>query len=149
MTKDEFSFMSPDTAIGLNVGGQMFETTVAILTTDPYSLLAACCRRKSPIRASTADGVYFFDRDWWLFRHILSYLRSGVLPRELDVLKELYEEASYYRLEKLQRAIEELPMDQVVNYAPVAQVASSGIPDGRDEDRRNMRHSSMLSHTVT
>lgn len=140
--------MPPETAIGVNVGGQVFETTVAVLTVDPYSLLSACCRRKSPVRASS-DGVYFFDRDWWLFRHILSYLRSGVLPRELNVLKELYEEASFYRLEKLQRAIEELPMDQVVNYAPAAQIASSGIPDERDEGMRAMRSSSMISHSAT
>lgn len=103
----------------------MFETTVEVLTADPYSLLAAICRRKSPIRAN-GDGVFYFDRDWWLFRHILSYLRSGVVPRELDVLKELYKEASFYRLEKLQRAIEEIPVDQVINYSPAAYVAGDG-----------------------
>lgn len=114
--------------MGLNVGGQMFETTVEVLTADPYSILAACCRTKSPIMAGN-DGVFYFDRDWWLFRHILTFLRSNKLPRELEVLKELYKEASFYRLEKLQRAIEDIPVDQVINYHPLVNVAAAGLFD--------------------
>lgn len=125
--KEEFNFLPPDTPIGLNVGGQMFETTVEVLTIDPYSILASLCRRKTPIRPNH-DGIFYLDRDWWLFRHILSFLRSGVLPRELEILKELYKEASFYRMEKLQRAIEEIPVDQVIQYSPAAYVASSGLP---------------------
>lgn len=127
MNKDEFNFLPMDTPIGLNIGGQMFETTVEVLTVDPYSVLAALCRRKPPIKPNP-DGVFYLDRDWWLFRHILSFLRSGVLPRELEILKELYKEASFYRMEKLQRAIEEIPVDQVIQYSPAAYIASSGLP---------------------
>jgi hypothetical protein len=127
MSKEEFSFLPRETSIVINVGGQVFETTVEVLTSDPYSVLAACCRHKSPIQPNR-DGIYFFDRDWWLFRHILSFLRNGVLPRELDILKELYREASFYRLEKLQRAIEEIPVDQVIHYAPSIYTTHSGLP---------------------
>lgn len=140
LAKEEFNFLPPDTPIGLNVGGQMFETTVDVLTVDPYSVLASLCRRKPPIRPN-ADGIFYLDRDWWLFRHILSFLRSGVLPRELEILKELYKEASFFRMEKLQRAIEEIPMDQVIQYSPAAYVASSGLSSAREvgyeqDDRR-------------
>eukprot|EP00981_Chlorochromonas_danica_P013883 scaffold7012_cov166-Ochromonas_danica.AAC.7 len=117
LAKEEFVFHTPDTVITINVGGQIFETTVEVLTVDPYSLLATICRIK-PLITPLPDGTFYFDRDWWLFRHILSFLRSRKLPNELDTLKELYKEASYYRLESLQRAIENIPTDQVVNFSP-------------------------------
>jgi BTB/POZ domain len=111
----ELEFLNPETLINLNVGGQLFETSVDILTRDPYSILAACCRR-TPFFKLCSDGkTYFFDRDWWIFRHILTYLRSAILPNELETLKELYKEASFYRLESLQRSIEEIPLNQISN----------------------------------
>lgn len=126
MAKEEFSFLSPETNITVNVGGQYFETTVKVLTSDPYSLLAAICRVK-PLMEPSSDGSFYFDRDWWLFRHILSFLRSNKLPNELATLKELYKEASFYRLESLQRAIENIPTDQVVNYNPQITVTVPGL----------------------
>ena len=45
----------------------------------------------------------------------MAFLRSHVLPNELETLKELYQEATFYRLETLQRAIEEIPLDQISN----------------------------------
>ena len=115
--------------IGLNVGGQLFETDVQTLTRDPYSVLAAICRIDSPILPS-AEGVFFFNRDWWLFRHILAFLRSGALPNELETLKELYTEASYYRMESLQRAIENIPIDQIANSSTHIAVTWPGLMDG-------------------
>jgi hypothetical protein len=103
-----------DTVIGLNIGGQIFETTAAVLTVDPYSLLAACCREDPPF-TKTEDGYYYFDRDWWLFRHIIAFLRSNKLPNDLETLKELYTEASFYRLHRLQRAIENIPVSDVAS----------------------------------
>jgi hypothetical protein len=129
MIKDEFSLLDAETCITVNVGGQYFETTVQVLTVDPYSLLASCCRVKPLIQPGT-NGAFYFDRDWWLFRHILSFLRSRKLPNELETLKELYKEASYYRLESLQRAIEAIPADQVVNYSPHITVTIPGARDG-------------------
>ena len=126
MAKEEFTFLSPETGITLNIGGQYFETTVQILTTDPYSLLATCCRVK-PLVERAVDGSFYFDRDWWLFRHILAFLRSRKLPNELQTLKELYKEASFYRLESLQRAIENIPTDQVVNYSPNIALTIPGV----------------------
>lgn len=127
ISKEEFNFLPEETVIVLNVGGQVFETNVNILTKDPYSLLAACCRVKPPLEKNP-DGLFFFDRDWWLFRHILNFLKSQKLPNDLDTLKELYREASFYRLEKLQLAIENLPVDEIRNISlEQATLAHTGL----------------------
>lgn len=107
--------MDPDTLISLNIGGQLFETSVDILTRDPLSILAAYCRAKPLFQCGPDGKTFFIDRDWWIFRHILSYLRSSILPNELETLKELYKEASFYRLEALQRSIEEIPLSRISN----------------------------------
>jgi hypothetical protein len=109
----EITFLESETAVTLNVGGQLFETTVGILTRDPFSILAALCREISPLSDHESDRLIFIDRDWWIFRHVLSYLRSNVLPTDIETLKELYSEATYYRLELLQKAIEDMPLDHI------------------------------------
>ena len=99
----------------LNVGGQIFEAAVEVLTKDPYSVLASFCRKDSPIYSGEDPHrrVFFLDRDWWIFRHLLSFLRSDILPTDLETLKELYREAIYYRVQSLQSAIEDFPIDDV------------------------------------
>ena len=140
MGKDEFTFLDADTNIGLNIGGQLFEANVATLTRDPYSILAACCRLKPTILPNT-DGIFYFDRDWWLFRHILAFLRSSALPNELETLKELYTEASFYRLESLQRAIENIPVDQLASASPQIAVTWPGLMDGGPNPLRRPQNS--------
>mmetsp|Transcript_20840 Transcript_20840/g.29969 ORF Transcript_20840/g.29969 Transcript_20840/m.29969 type:complete len:174 (-) Transcript_20840:98-619(-) len=116
VTTKELSFVDLNTVIYLNIGGQLFESTAEVLTRDPFSILAALCRKECPMPCEEDQRTFFFDRDWWIFRHILSYLRSSVLPTDLDTLKELYTEASYYRIELLQKAIEEIPLDRIRDY---------------------------------
>ncbi len=140
--------MEPDQVIGINVGGQIFETNVSALTRDPYSILAACCRVKPSITPG-ADGIIYFDRDWWLFRHILAFLRSNALPNDLDTLKELYVEASYYRLESLQRAIENIPVDQVTSTAPQIVVSWPGLMDGGPNPLRRPPNSVISNGSLT
>lgn len=96
----------------LNVGGQITELSAEELTRDPASLLAALCRRQPLDRVGSREA-YFIDRDWWLFRHIVNYLRHDSLPSELETLKELYREASYFRLSSLQHAIEQIPAGRI------------------------------------
>ncbi len=139
--------MEPSTFISLNVGGQLFETTVEILVRDPYSILAACCRVKKPT-ASLDKEVIYFDRDWWLFRHILAFLRSNILPNELETLKELYTEASYYRLESLQKAIQNIPLDNISNLSPQINVTWPGLMDGGPNPLRRPRDSYVLDGSL-
>ena len=53
------------------------------------------------------DGVYYIERDWWLFRYILAFLRDGTLPTETPLLIALYREANFYGCTQIQNAIEE------------------------------------------
>lgn len=88
------------------------ELPAEVLTRDPASILAALCRRESLPNTGPTD-IFYIDRDWWLFRHIVNFLRHDILPSELETLKELYREASYYRLSSLQHAIEQLPVGRI------------------------------------
>ena len=151
MSRREFTFIAPEAEVIFNVGGQIFETTAGVLTKDPYSVLAAYCRscehsncndsggscgedqpQESLFEAEPRSGIFFIDRDWWLFRHILTYLRSNVLPNEYETLKELYVEAAFYRLESLQAAIEGLPVDQVTNLSSQVQKTYPGFSGAAD-----------------
>lgn len=127
----------------LNVGGTLFETTVATLTRDSGSMLDALCRDDSPLAqleaeqaaasaaaaaskddagptkddsadseadaataVSASAGVVFIDRDGALFRHVLNFLRDGVVPQDKMTLRALYREAKYYEVRSLALAIE-------------------------------------------
>ena len=145
-SKPEFTFLNPETPIGLNIGGQIFETTVEILTSkDPYSILAAICRTV-PVIKPNEHGLFFFDRDWWLFRHIIAFLRSNTLPNELETLKELYVEASYYRLESLQKAIESIPISNISNLTP--QIAVTWPNTTNNNNNTSQSHSNPLQRQM-
>ncbi|CAM9100149.1 unnamed protein product [Ascophyllum nodosum] len=92
--------------VRLNVGGQIFETSKAVLRRDSSSLLGALCGGTGPLRADDGGTVYV-DRDWWTFRHILKFLRDGILPRDTTSLTQLYREAGFWRCQRLKCAIEE------------------------------------------
>lgn len=97
--------------VRLNVGGQLFETSERVLKRDPASLLAAMVQDDSPIQANE-NGCFVIDRDWYLFRHVLTFLRDGVLPQggevaEDQLIANLYKEAEFYNLETLRCAIRE------------------------------------------
>jgi len=108
------SFVHPGLPIRLNVGGQLFETTAGVLCRDEFSVLAGLCRgsggtldsRLAADESGPSEGYFFLDRDWWLFRHVLQFLRTGVLPEDPALIEELYAEATFYRLSLLRQAVE-------------------------------------------
>ncbi|ETM51638.1 hypothetical protein L914_04570 [Phytophthora nicotianae] len=100
-----FSFLPDDTVIVFNVGGQLFKSTVKVWTRDRFSILAHLCT-KSPQLRPDKDGSFFFDRDFWVFQFIHVFLRDNKLPDAVEELRELYCEASFYRLGLLRHAIE-------------------------------------------
>lgn len=73
---------------------------------------------KPPFALIDGDCVRF-DRDWWLFRHIVTFLRTGLLPDEIDTLTELYTEACFYRLDTMKKAIEDVPVAKVQPKLPL------------------------------
>lgn len=100
----------PAGRLRLRIGGQDFEVSKSVLCHDDKSLLHALCQPSCPLVAPGDSGlsdIVVIDRDWWLFRFVLIFLRDGVIPEDRATALELYREAAFYRLVSLQRAIEE------------------------------------------
>ncbi|XP_069496767.1 BTB/POZ domain-containing protein KCTD12 [Ambystoma mexicanum] len=96
--------------VELNVGGQVYVTRRSTLVAVPDSLL---WRMFSPARAETrplardSKGRYFLDRDGFLFRYVLDYLRDLrlVLPDYFPERLRLQREAEFYALPELARRL--------------------------------------------
>ena len=94
--------------VKLNVGGQVYKTSVETLVKDPDSMLAAMFSKRFDVKPDEDDEAYFIDRDGTHFRYILNYLRTGQLiyPKENKVLaKELYLEAKFYQIIDVQKTV--------------------------------------------
>ncbi|GAV82777.1 Pentapeptide domain-containing protein/K_tetra domain-containing protein/Pentapeptide_4 domain-containing protein [Cephalotus follicularis] len=86
--------------IRLNIGGKKFCTTIDTLTQrEPDSMLAAMFSGRHTLCQDSDNGYVFLDRDGKHFRHILNWLRDGVVPTLTDSeYSELLREAEYYQL---------------------------------------------------
>lgn len=96
----------PSDVIELNVGGQVYYTCLATLTSVPNSLLGRLFSNKkgsSNDLARDLRGRYFIDRDGFLFRYVLDYLRDKqvVLPDHFPEKGRLKREAEYFQLPEL------------------------------------------------
>ncbi|KAM4622157.1 BTB/POZ domain-containing protein KCTD16-like [Polymixia lowei] len=100
----------PSDVIELNVGGQVYYTRLATLTSIPNSLLGRLFSNK---KGSSNDlsrdlrGRYFIDRDGFLFRYVLDYLRDKqvVLPDHFPERGRLKREAEYFQLPELAKLL--------------------------------------------
>ena len=88
---DSYKATLKDEHLMINIGGLMFEIPKSILQRDPASLLAQLCGPDPPLLPDP-DGFFFFDRDWWLFRYILNFLRDGTLPDDRSLLAQVLEQ---------------------------------------------------------
>jgi len=90
--------------VRLNVGGNVFETSITTLKRDPQSMLAAMFSGRHSLVAE-ADGSYFIDRDGTHFRLILNYLRDLRIPPTVTddqkICDELIQEARFYQIDGL------------------------------------------------
>jgi len=89
--------------VKLNVGGKIFETTIATLTKYP-SMLQSMFSGKYENKLDK-NGCIFIDADGELFGTILNFLRRGILPTSVDK-KSLLAEAEYYSLDVLISALQ-------------------------------------------
>merc|ERR1712066_419576 len=92
----------------LNVGGRKIMTTKATLAppSEPNSLFAAMFRSERPPTKMDADGNMFIDQNPDRFEIILDYLRTGILPEELQCPLELLKaDADYFGIEGLLKII--------------------------------------------
>mmetsp|Transcript_14385 Transcript_14385/g.34023 ORF Transcript_14385/g.34023 Transcript_14385/m.34023 type:complete len:258 (+) Transcript_14385:98-871(+) len=104
----------PSKRLRLRVGGQDFEVSREALCQDKHSMLYALCQPNSPALVPGEGGLadtVVVDRDWWLFRFVVIFLRDGLIPEDRGTALQLYREASFWRLSSLQRAIEEAHLD--------------------------------------
>uniref|UniRef100_A0A672GEX5 Potassium channel tetramerization domain containing 16a n=1 Tax=Salarias fasciatus TaxID=181472 RepID=A0A672GEX5_SALFA len=100
----------PSDVIELNVGGQVYYTRLGTLTSFPNSLLGKLFSNK---KGSSNDlsrdlrGRYFIDRDGFLFRYVLDYLRDKqvVLPDHFPERGRLKREAEYFQLPDLAKLL--------------------------------------------
>ncbi|XP_033016675.1 BTB/POZ domain-containing protein KCTD8 [Lacerta agilis] len=92
--------------VELNVGGQVYVTKHATLLSVPDSTLA---RMFSPRRSAPRElprdsrARFFIDRDGFLFRYVLDYLRDKqlALPEHFPEKERLLREAEYFQLAEL------------------------------------------------
>lgn len=101
--KEHNSF--PD-VLELNVGGQVYYTRHSTLVGNPASLLGKLFSSKKDASNDLArdpKGRYFIDRDGFLFRYVLDYLRDRqvVLPDHFPEKGRLRKEAEYFQLPEL------------------------------------------------
>lgn len=93
--------------VELNVGGQLYTTSLPTLLKDPDSLLSAMFSGKQKIPRDSR-GRFFIDRDGILFRYILDYLRNSKLslPENFNERERLLGEAEFFRLKGIIKALQ-------------------------------------------
>lgn len=95
--------------VELNVGGTSYTTSLSTLTQKPDSHLASLFEPSKPALGKDSGGKFFLDRDGALFRHVLDYLRNQrlVLPEGFKEAERLKQEANFYGLPELEKAVDE------------------------------------------
>ena len=104
--------MATENIIEINVGGQLFQTTVFTLTKYPGSMLSAMFSHTDigmPPMPKTKDGQYFLDVDPKYFEIILNWLRMGeITSNNPDIMKGTLSLANYFDLEELSEILKSL-----------------------------------------
>ncbi|CAN9507251.1 unnamed protein product [Ophioblennius macclurei] len=101
----------PD-VVELNVGGQVYVTRLETLTSVPDSLLWSKfggSRSRPEDLPKDGKGRFFLDRDGFLFRYILDYLRDSelLLPDFFKEKRRLRREADFFGLPGLSSRLAE------------------------------------------
>lgn len=85
----------------------------------------------------------------WLFRYVLRFLRDGLLPQEPKMLRELYLESEFWKLDSLRRAIEmknkDLLQRQQEQAAQSARLVLAGSADAHSQQQQTGKGASLLS----
>uniref|UniRef100_A0A8C5P9H2 Potassium channel tetramerization domain containing 14 n=1 Tax=Leptobrachium leishanense TaxID=445787 RepID=A0A8C5P9H2_9ANUR len=100
------SLQSFSPILQLNIGGEIYTTTLSTLKKCPGSKLYDMFNGQPKLRTDS-EGRFFIDRDGKNFRFILEYLRSSQVPTQC--IQEVYKEALFYEIEPLVKMLEETP----------------------------------------
>lgn len=92
--------------VSLNVGGDVYTTTLDTLTRYRDSMLGAMFGGQIPVLRDERGNV-FIDRDGKVFRYILNYLRTGSLdlPRGFKELALLRREVDFFQIRPLMEEV--------------------------------------------
>ncbi|CAK6448949.1 unnamed protein product [Pipistrellus nathusii] len=114
--------------VKLNVGGEIFTTTVSTLRKIPGSRLADMfCTSAKASTEEDGEGRFFIDRPGTYFGPILDYLRSGQVPKQH--IPEVYREAQFFEITPLVKLLEDTPQifgEQVARKQFLLRVPSYG-----------------------
>jgi len=123
----DFSSSPLDTKVNpnlvlLDVGGSLYSTTLATLTSYPDSMLGRMFSGKFPVRICDEDSRVFIDRDGTHFHYILNYLRDpfnfSLKIRDKAIREEIRAEAQYYGLEEAMFTVVEDPIPDRLDWIP-------------------------------
>ena len=105
-TQAQNATISFPSVINLNVGGQIYTTSLATLTKYSESMLGAMFSGRFAAQKDS-NGDYFIDRDGALFRYILGFLRNGELhvPENFHEFGSLLKEAEFFQIPALTDAV--------------------------------------------
>lgn len=126
--------MIDDAKIRLNVGGAIFETTTQTIKESEYlyNLVHGTWKESLP-----DISEIFIDRDGFLFRYILLYLRTDEVDIEKQYLKSLNNEAEFYMLPKLSEKINAIMnvkqkkiVYQLLNQSELASLSGMDVTTG-------------------
>ena len=107
-TQTQSAAITFPSVINLNVGGQIYTTSLATLTKYSESMLAAMFSGRFAAQKDS-NGNYFIDRDGALFRYILGFLRNGELhvPENFHEFGLLLKEAEFFQIPALTDAVKQ------------------------------------------
>ncbi|XP_057368601.1 BTB/POZ domain-containing protein kctd15-like [Daphnia carinata] len=101
--------------VHIDVGGTIYTSSLETLTTRfGESRLAKMFNGGIPIVLDSLKQHYFIDRDGQMFRHVLNFVRNGrlLLPDDFADVELLLEEAKYYDIIPMVKALEVLRMER-------------------------------------
>ncbi|GAA56156.1 hypothetical protein CSKR_101416 [Clonorchis sinensis] len=103
--------------VHVDVGGTLYTSSLETLTKYPHSRLGRMFSGSIPIVLDTMKQHYFIDRDGALFRHILNFLRTGLLNLDDGFMEfdQLVEEAKHYELQEMLVALQKISERRTVN----------------------------------
>ena len=107
-TQTQSAAITFPSVINLNVGGQIYTTSLATLTKYSESMLGAMFSGRFAAQKDS-NGNYFIDRDGALFRYILGFLRNGELhvPENFHEFGLLLKEAEFFQIPALTAAVKQ------------------------------------------
>ena len=110
--------MASESIVTLNVGGQIFQTTIHTLTKYPDSMLATMfCHSKNGLSPmpKTQEGHYFLDADPDFFKVILNWLRLGkITTNDSNLYTGVIALADFLGLDQLKNTIEERKKTNII-----------------------------------